>query len=449
MKNQTHPYCFMNKTLKFSAAGACLLGALAGNQARAAVIYFDPNGSSAVTAGNYTWDTTSLQWATSTTLTATPIAWNSTDAACFTAGSFNGIINVDVEQTINIPGFFNGALTPPGCFVTIGSTGGTGQLSWETGTDGLDTSGSDGGTTTINLVMSGPGQIETEGSDSLFLNGNNTYTGGTILGGTGGVNFSTSSAFGTGTIAELSGKNPVLASQGTSALTVANPVTLVSAVNMIYVGGATAPTTFSGAWTLPAVGLTSTLTVNAGSAMTISGAIGGAGNLTKAGAGTLILTGAATYTGGTTVSAGSLQLGVANALGTTTKLTLSGGTVTLTGATESMTSAPLIVTANSTIDFGGATTEEMDLATSTGWTAGKTLNLNNWNNGDALNFGGTSSGVTSAELGEITFDGGPTGLAGITANGYIVDTATPEPSTMALGVIGGLALLRNIRRRMV
>ena len=448
MKNQTHPYCFMNKTLKFSAAGACLLGALVTNQARAAVLYFDPNGSSAVTAGNYTWNTTSLQWATSSVLSASPIAWNSVDAACFTAGSFSGVINVDVEQVISLPGLFNGALNPPGCTLTIGSTGGTGELSWNAGTDGLDTGGSDGAPTTINLVMTGPGQIETEGSKSLFLNANNTYTGGTILGGSGGVNFSTGGAFGSGVITEGT-TGPVLASQGTSSLTVPNNVTLVSADNLTYAGGATAPTTFSGAWTLPAVGLTSTLTVTAGTPMTISGAIGGAGNLTKAGAGTLILTGVSTYTGGTTVSAGSLQLGVGNALSSSTLMTLSGGTITLAGFNESMTSAPLVVSANSTIDFGGSTTEEIDFATSSTWTAGKTLNLNNWNNGDALNFGGSSSGLTSAELAEITFDGGPTGLAGITSNGYIVDTATPEPSTLALGVIGGLALLRNIRRRMV
>ena len=42
---------------------------------------------------------------------------------------------------------------------------------------------------------------------------------------------------------------------------------------------------------------------------TYGGVISGTGTLTKSGAGTLTLTGANTYTGGTTISAGTLQIG--------------------------------------------------------------------------------------------------------------------------------------------
>ena len=61
----------------------------------------------------------------------------------------------------------------------------------------------------------------------------------------------------------------------------------------------------------------STVTVNnlgTGKGASISAAISGWGGLTKAGPGTLILSNANTYFGGTTVSAGILQLGVANAV---------------------------------------------------------------------------------------------------------------------------------------
>ena len=65
------------------------------------------------------------------------------------------------------------------------------------------------------------------------------------------------------------------------------------------------------------------------------GAIGGAGALTKDGSGTLTLSGANTYSGDTAVNAGTLQLGSATALGTTTGSTTiaSGAVLDLNGQT--------------------------------------------------------------------------------------------------------------------
>ncbi len=71
-------------------------------------------------------------------------------------------------------------------------------------------------------------------------------------------------------------------------------------------------------------GAAATFTVNSASANAFSGLIGGALSLTKTGAGTLTLSQANTFTGSTTISAGTLMEGVDNALPISTTLTVSG-----------------------------------------------------------------------------------------------------------------------------
>ncbi|WP_181172814.1 autotransporter-associated beta strand repeat-containing protein [Mesorhizobium sp. B2-1-5] len=65
--------------------------------------------------------------------------------------------------------------------------------------------------------------------------------------------------------------------------------------------------------------------------LTLSGVATGAGALTKNGAGTLVLSGANNYTGGTVVSAGTLRAGSTGAFGTGLMTVNSGGTLDLAG----------------------------------------------------------------------------------------------------------------------
>ena len=111
-----------------------------------------------------------------------------------------------------------------------------------------------------------------------------------------------------------------------------------SALNWTYAGGTTRfqdddSVNFDGTSAVTTVSLSGTLkpaavTVSTTQACTFSGtgSISGAATLAKSGSGTLTISSAHSYTGGTTLNAGTLVLGNAAALGTGT-LTLAGGTL--------------------------------------------------------------------------------------------------------------------------
>ncbi len=91
---------------------------------------------------------------------------------------------------------------------------------------------------------------------------------------------------------------------------------------------------------------------NAGTTLTISGVAAGTGSLFKDGAGTLILSGANTYTGDTSVNGGILRAGSAQAFGPTGRMTVnSGATLDLGGFNASF----LSVIGDGLIDLGGRT----------------------------------------------------------------------------------------------
>jgi hypothetical protein len=178
--------------------------------------------------------------------------------------------------------------------------------------------------------------------------------------------------------------------------------------------------------------------------------------LSGANGGTIIFSGANNYSGTTTIGiiAGAentikLKLGAANTISTTTGVTLAGATLDPEGFTQSMTSAPLSMTASSTIDYE-AGASEIDFANSSasGWTG--TLDLANWDavgGTTLLRFGTNATGLTSPQLADIEFDNNPStlGTAGITSTGYVVET--PEPASLGLLALAGAGLVARRRRR--
>ena len=82
-----------------------------------------------------------------------------------------------------------------------------------------------------------------------------------------------------------------------------------------------------------------TLSVNQSVTTTFAGSISGTGGLTKLGIGTLILSGNNTYSGATTITAGTLQVSGGSAIGDLSNVTLanaSGARLNLNGSSETI-----------------------------------------------------------------------------------------------------------------
>ena len=275
--------------------------------------------------------------------------------------------------TVTVPGTLNLVNSE-----TIGSLAGTGSTTLNANTL---TTGGNNGTTTYSGVISGVGGSLTKvGAGTMTLSGANTFTGPTT------VNAGILSLQGGAALAN------------TSAVTVTSPGTLnlVNSETIASLAG-------TGAVTLNAQTLTTGVD---NSSTTHSGVISGAGgSLVKNGTGTFIVSGTNTYTGGTTLNAGTLAAASAKAFGSG-NLTLNGGTVQTSGG-------PLIV------DIGGG---------AVAFNAGTYL----------ANVGGTTPGVTHDQItttGSANTAGGT--LALVQQNGYLLAPGDKVNLLVAGSVLGG------------
>jgi autotransporter-associated beta strand protein len=305
---------------RYISAGVCLLLSLLANHAGAAAPYFwDPQGTWGTIPPAYTgnlsgtWEASS--WATAAAGQASGVAWPETGlAACFAVGAGNGTpaFTMTMNNSHTVAGIVDGSRTSPNaCNVTIN---GPGILTLPAGTMpvfNVANSVNDGslGLVTINAVIAGSGSGMTVlGNGQLFLHGANTFTGGTVLGNSGSINFNNAGAFGTGSIVISNASSGIgtMIVEGSSALAITNAVTVATNASVNIVGNP-AGLTFSGPWSLPyAANIGSGV---AGSPVIVSGVMSGAGGFNKFNPGTLKFTALNTYTGNTTVSNGVLQLG--------------------------------------------------------------------------------------------------------------------------------------------
>ncbi len=190
------------------------------------------------------------------------------------------------------------------------------------------------GATVLDGVVSGSGSLSKSDAGTATLSGANTYTGATTVNG-GTLNITSAGALGS-----TAAGTTVLAG-GTLALSGAGIAYAPEALTLYGVGagGAGALRNASGhnTWTGPvSLGALARVSAAAGTSLDIAGVVSGTGSLEKTGSGVLVLSGTNTYSGITTVSAGTLQiaadagLGAAPGAASPGHLALNGGTLRTT-----------------------------------------------------------------------------------------------------------------------
>jgi outer membrane autotransporter protein len=192
-------------------------------------------------------------------------------AGTLTLGSANALASssgVTVSGgTLNFGGFDQ-------TFQNLSVTGGAINM----GANNLTVNG--GGTYAV--VITGAGSLTKTGSGTLYLTGNNTYSGGTVL-NSGAVSIGSAGNIGSGPIT-FNG----CTLQFSADMTLQNAISLNSSDGTFDTGG---------------------------HAVTLGGVVSGAGFLVKAGDGTLSLRGTNTYTGGTVINGGVVNILADNNLG--------------------------------------------------------------------------------------------------------------------------------------
>ncbi len=314
----------------------------------------------------------------------------------------NGVAIVGEDLTIYGTGL---TTAPVGALSNISSAS-----SWS-GAIILASNASIGATSTLTIdgIISGSFTLTKVGTSTVELSGVNTFTGvTTISAGTlsilndASLGTAVTTVVNTGAALQLNGVSV------TAKTLTLNGTGLSSAGALISASGSS---TWSGNITLA-----SNSSISTSASLTLSGVISGAFTLTKIGSSTLNLSGANTYTGVTTISAGILNILNNAALGST-----ANGTT---------------ISASATLQLNGLTIGAEALTLS-GGTLSNALSASTWAGTISL---GTSTASTINTIFDLTLNGIMSGSGSITKSGsailfYNVANSYTGSTTLSAGVL--------------
>jgi len=297
---------------------------------------------------------------------------------------------------------------------------------------------------------------------TLYLTGTNNYAGGTTI-SAGALSINNGSALGSGTVTIGTDGSLLFGGQGivnVTGVNVANPLSINRPAGGVW---ALAIQNYAGSNTLSgAVALQSAatpVTVTSGT-LTMSWAVSGTGGWNISGPGTMLFSNSNSYSGGTTVTSGVLQVGNANALGASTAALSLTGTLDLNGyspAAGALTGSGTIgnnsgagasiLTLNGTASatFSGVIKDNLGTA---GGSTGITVS-NPWalTTGISGNGGVAATGATQTLSGSSTYSGptvvnaGTLQIAGL--NGFLAGTGTVTVTGNASLIAGDTATPAN------
>lgn len=299
---------------------------------------FVATGSSAL-AQSGTWSGTGFgpnNWSASAQWTGTTVANGASNTATFGSNITQlTVVTVDSTRTIGNMTFSDNAAGGSPWLLR-----GTNTLTMNNGVSQAVITKTT--TTTLSSPIAGS-NIRINGGASMNITSSNTGIGGTLtLGGVNGVNISNSNAFGSAAISHINGEvvagttrgiaisNPYTLGtyfwQGAFGLTLNGTLTLTGANQGFQTWTALTDTVQAGAVTLGA----NNLNVQGGAVggLLISGNISGTGGVAKSGSSALTLSGANSYKGATSISAGRLNF---NPSANTSDLSVTGTGTILAG----------------------------------------------------------------------------------------------------------------------